>query len=330
MTRGIEMIQIGIVGAGGMGTVHRSNYAHIDGCRVAAVVGRTQQDEARAREWGLPLYNEVGSMLDSEDIQVVDVCSPTFLHKEHVTAALARGKHVITEKPAALNAADAKEMFDLARKKGVQLFVGQVLRFYRESQILKQMVEDGRYGRVLDATFERLSACPRWAQGGWLFDKSKSGHLPFDLHIHDLDLMVSLFGKPEEFRFTSCGGSGRDYKEQYRFFYRYKEFNVVGEAAWFNADIPFTARWRVYFENAVVINDGTGLTAYQFDQTPVVFDTEEKIKIPTGINVPPTGVYLEELTHFMDCIRNNRPSMLVKEDEIMAVIEILEQISKES
>ncbi len=324
------MIRIGIVGAGGMGTVHRSNYEYMEGCRVAAVVGKTKQDEERAAAWGLPLYGEIDEMLDREEIDVVDVCTPTFLHKEHVLKALERGKHVITEKPIALRVSDAKEMFDLAREKGVQLLVGQVLRFYKESRILKELVEDRRYGRVLDATFERLSACPRWAQGGWLFDKTKSGHLPFDLHIHDLDLMVSLFGKPETYSFTSCGGSERDYKEQYRFFYGYKDFNVVAEAAWFNADIPFTARWRVYFENAVVINDGSSLTAYQFDREPLVFDTEEKIKIPTGINVPPTGVYLEELEHFMDCIRNNRPSELVKEDGIMTVIEILEQISNES
>lgn len=324
------MLRIGIVGAGGMGTVHRSNYAYMKDCQVVAVVGQTGQDEQRAKEWNVPLYSEITTMLDREEIDVVDVCTPTFLHKEHVRQALKRGKHVITEKPAALTSSDAKEMFDLAREKGVKLFVGQVLRFYKESQILKDMVRDGRYGRVLDVVFERLSACPRWAQGGWLFDKSKSGHLPFDLHIHDLDLMVSLFGKPEEFSFTSCGNQERDYKEQYRFFYRYRDFNVVAEAAWFNADIPFTARWRVYFEDAVVINDGTKLIAYQFDREPLVFDTEEKIKIPTGINVPPTGVYLEELEHFTDCIKNNRSSDKIKEEEIMTVIEILEQISKES
>lgn len=323
------MLRIGIVGAGGMGTVHRSNYAYMKDCQVMAVVGRTKQDEERAAEWGLPLYDDIDSMLNQEEIDVVDVCTPTFLHKEHVIKSLSRGKHVITEKPIALSASDAKEMFDLAREKGVQLLVGQVLRFYRESQILKQLVEDQRYGKVLDATFERLSACPRWAQGGWLFDKSKSGHLPFDLHIHDLDLMVSLFGKPEEFQFTSCGNNNKDYREQYRFFYRYQDFHVVAEAAWFNADIPFTARWRVYFEHAVVINDGTRLVAYQFDREPLVFDTEERIKIPTGINVPPTGVYLEELEHFTECIRNRRPSERIKEDEIMTVIEILEQISKE-
>ncbi len=324
------MIQIGIVGAGGMGTVHRSNYEYMTGCRVAAVVGRTKQDEDRAAAWGLPLYRDVDDMISREAIDVVDVCTPTFLHKEHVMAALNRGKHVIVEKPIALQASDAKEMFDLAKKKGVQLLVGQVLRFYEESRILKELVEDRRYGNVLDAFFERLSACPRWAQGGWLFEKTKSGHLPFDLHIHDLDLMVSLFGKPESYSYSSCGSPLRNYKDQYRFFYKYKDFNVVAEAAWFNADIPFTARWRVYFENAVVINDGSTLTAYQFDCGPIVFNTEEKIKIPTGINVPPTGVYLEELEHFIDCIRNNRSSELVKEDEIVAVIEILEQISKES
>lgn len=321
------MLRIGIVGAGGMGTVHKSNYDHIEDCRVSAIVGQTAQDEAKAVEWKLPIYRDIDDMLDREEIDVVDVCTPTFLHREHVLKALAAGKHVITEKPIALKASDAKEMFDLARRQGVQLFVGQVLRFYKESQTLKKLVEDQRYGKVLDAAFERLSACPRWDQGGWLFDKEKSGHLPFDLHIHDLDLMVSLFGRPEEFRFTSCGNADREYREQYRFYYRFKDFSAVAEAAWFNADIPFTAKWRVYFENAVVINDGIKMTAYQFDREPLVFDTEEKVKIPTGINVPPTGVYLEELEHFTDCIRSNRPSDRVREDEILTVVEILEQIT---
>lgn len=324
------MIKIGIVGAGGMGTVHKSNYEHIKGCKVVAVVGQSKQDEERAKQWGLPLYRNVGDMIDHEDIDIADVCTPTFLHKEHVMEALSRGKHTIVEKPIALKAADAKEMYGLAKDKEVQLFVGQIIRFYKESQILREIVEDRRYGKVLDASFERLSACPRWAQEGWLFDRSKSGHLPYDLHIHDLDLMISLFGKPEEFLFTSCGNRGIDYKEQYRFFYRYEDFNVVAEAAWFNADIPFTARWRVYFENAVVINDGTKLIAYQFDHEPHAFDTKEKIKIPTGINVPPTGVYLEELEHFIDSARSNRPSLKVKEDEVIAVMEILEQITKET
>ena len=55
-------------------------------------------------------------------------------------------------------------------------------------------MQSGEYGRMLDAQFLRLSACPRWSKSGWLFRREQSGHIPFDLHIHDLDLILSLSG----------------------------------------------------------------------------------------------------------------------------------------
>lgn len=319
------MLRIGIVGAGGMGTVHHSNYAHLDGCEVAAVVGSSQKDRENAAAWGLPLYGTITEMVEREGVDVVDICTPTFLHRTHAEESLALGRNTILEKPCALRRADAEALFALAEAKGVNLYVAQVVQFTPEIKVLRELVEQRTYGKPLDAVFERLSACPRWAQGGWLFDRAKSGLVPFDLHIHDLDVIVSLFGKPERVSYTSCGGADKDYKEQFRFTYGYEGLNVVGEAAWFNADIPFTARWRVYFERGMVVNDGAHVTAYAFGEEPKVFDTEEKVKIPTGINVPPTGWYLNELGHFLDCIRKGVPTPLVPRRQVLDVLEILER-----
>jgi len=322
------MIRIAIVGTGGMGMVHYHNYAHIDGCKVAALIGFTDQSKDCARDWGLPLYETIEELAAQEQVDVVDVCSPTFMHKEHVLAALNHGMHAITEKPVALHMQDAIEMFETAKKNQRQLFVGQVLQFTKETEILRGLIQSGEYGKVLDASFYRLSACPRWIQNGWLFDKERSGLLPFDLHIHDLDLIVSLFGKPQKFSFTSAGGEQKSYKEYYRFNYAYPGLNVSAEAAWFNADFPFTAGWRVYFENAVVINDAAGMKAYQFDQPVRIFDTEDEPKIPTGINLPPTGMFYHELSHFMECIRENKPSERVSQKQVLTVLELLEEIAK--
>ncbi len=321
------MIRVGIVGTGGMGTVHYSNYTHIDGCEVVALVGITPQSRESAERWGVPLYADIRAMAQAEQVDVVDVCSPTFLHKQHVLEALTHGMHVITEKPVALHKQDALEMFELADQQGKLLFVAQVLQFTKEVETLRCLVQSGEYGRPLDGYFERLSACPRWAQDGWLFDKEKSGLLPFDLHIHDLDVIVSLFGRPAGFSFTSCGGRDKSYQEHYRFLYNYPNMNVAAEAAWFNADIPFTARWRVYFENAVVVNDGAQLIAYPAGEPPRVFDTEDEIKIPTGINLPPTGMFFRELSHFMDCVNRGVPSDKVTRQQVMTVVELLEEMA---
>ncbi|MEG2931226.1 MAG: Gfo/Idh/MocA family oxidoreductase [Ruthenibacterium sp.] len=324
------MIQIGILGAGGMGTVHLNNYARMEDCKVVALCDPSPAAEETARKGGLTLYTEIEKMLADSEVQLVDVCTPTFLHRTHVMAALNAGKYVICEKPLALTRADAQEMFALAREKHVQIFVGQVLQFAPSSKVLHSLVKSGEYGKMLDAQFLRLSACPRWVKNGWLFDKSKSGHLPFDLHIHDLDFLVSLLGKPDSYTYTATGREGLDYKEHYRFSYRFGETTVCAEAAWYNADIPFTATWRVYFEQAVVIFDGVTLTAYQFDHEPRVFDIEETLKIPTGINVPPTGMFYEELSSFLHTVETQPTAPSPREEELLTVIGILEQVVKES
>lgn len=322
----LETLRIGVVGIGGMGTVHISNYAHIPGAVVAALCDPTDSGAQKAAELGVIAYSDIESMLAGEDLDVVDICTPTFLHKTHAMTALQAGKHVICEKPIALNHADAAEMFNTARANGVRLLIAQVLQYAPETAVLRKLIQSGEYGAPLDAVFLRLSSCPRWVKNGWLFDKSRSGLLPFDLHIHDLDLIVSLFGAPKTVGYTSNGGKDKPYKEHYRFAYGYDELTVSAEAAWYNAEFPFTATWRVYFENAVVTNDEKGVIAYQFDREPRIFDTEEKIKIPTGINVPPTGIYLAELTDFLEIIRADNAIGGDREEEILTVMKILEQI----
>ncbi|MFR9223736.1 MAG: Gfo/Idh/MocA family protein [Flavonifractor plautii] len=250
------MINIGIVGAGGMGTVHHSNYRHLDGCAVVGVVDPSPAGRERAAQWGVPCYESITDLVDAGGVDVVDICTPTFLHRDNVMESLSLGKTTIVEKPCALTRADAEAMFALAEEKGVNLYVAQVLQFTREVEVLRKLVREGTYGRPLDAVFQRLSARPEWAQGGWLFDKSKSGLVPFDLHIHDLDVIVSLFGVPDQAECRPCGGPAMDSPELYRWEYRCGGVNVMAEAGWLNASVPFTAVWRVYFENAMVIYDG--------------------------------------------------------------------------
>ena len=320
----MKTLRIGIIGGGGMGRVHYANWKAIEGAEVVALCGKA----STAEEWGVPAFKTIAEMVSAVELDVVDICTPTFLHHDQVIESLQLGKDVICEKPIALSLADARDMLDTAEKMGKHLYIAQVLQYTKEIQALHKLVESGEYGKVLDATFQRLSACPRWAADGWLFDKKKSGLLPFDLHIHDLDVIVSLFGKPDSFTATTCRGRNKGYPEHLRVNYRFGDVNVVGEAAWYNADIPWTARWSVYFENAVVINDGVSMIAYQFDQPPRVFNTKDEVEISTGINVPPCGWYYNELKHFADCIREGKPTPNVTSEQLLTVMEILEEISQ--
>lgn len=321
----MKTLRIGLVGSGGMGKVHYANWKEVEGAQVVALVSGS----AASEQWdGLPVYKTLSEMAAKEALDAVDICLPTYLHHDAVMEALGLGLHVICEKPMALSRRHAEEMLNKAMKVGKHLYIAQVLQFTKEIQALHRLVESEEYGQVLDASFERLSACPQWSAGGWLFDREKSGLLPYDLHIHDLDVIVSLFGKPKGFTVHTSKGRGKDYAEHLRMDYDYGTFHVNGEAAWFNAPIPWTARWRVVFENAVVIHDGTTMTAYSFDAPPRVFDTKDEVEISTGVNVPPCGWYYNELRHFADCIRENTPSPYLPQKQLVTVMEILEEVSK--
>lgn len=323
----MDTLKIGLVGTGGMGQVHYANWKAVEGAEVTAVCGTSEGAKAAAEQWGIPCYGTIAEMAAS-GINVVDICTPTYLHHDFVMESLTLGLDTICEKPIALSYQDAKQMLDTAEQHSCHLYIGQVLQFTKEIQILHRLVKSGEYGKVLDASFERLSAVPRWAKGGWLFDREKSGLLPYDLHIHDLDVIVSLFDKPEGFNVSTSRGQGRSYAEQLRIDYNYGDKHVLAEAAWYHADSPWTARWRVYFENALVVNDGTTLTAYPYDAPPVVFDTKDEVEISTGINVPPCGWFYNELTHFASCIRAHAPSELVSREQLLTVMEILEEVAK--
>lgn len=319
------MVRIGLVGAGGMGNVHYQNYQYVEDCEVVAIVGASENDKNNAEKWKLPIFDSIDAMCQEVDLDVVDICTPTFLHFNHVMSALKNKKHTICEKPLCLKVDLAKEMFQYAKEQGCYLYVGHVVQFMNQTRILRELIENKTFGNVLDGYFERLSEAPKWAQGSWLFEKEKSGLIPFDLHIHDLDVIISLFGKPKQTGFTSCGTNG-NYEEQYRFFYTYDNKNIVAEAAWLNAKIPFTARWRIYFEHGYIVNDGEQLIAYPEEGEAIVYDIEEKRKVSTGINVPPTGMFLEELEHFVHCVRDERPSQIITEEQVLEVIGLLEKI----
>ncbi|MDD3412031.1 MAG: Gfo/Idh/MocA family oxidoreductase [Eubacteriales bacterium] len=320
-------MNIGLIGLGGMGAVHYLNYQHIPGVRVAAAVGTSESDRARAQEWGIPLFGTVAELTREVSVDLLDICVPTFLHRQLALECLACGKPTLIEKPLALSLADAQAIYAAAERADAPVYVAQVAQFTRETEALRRVVREQPYGRPVDAFFERLTERPKWTQDSWLFDRRKSGLIPYDLHIHDLDLIVSLFGKPERARFTRCGTA--DSPVQYRFTYDYPGLTVGAEAAWFNACIPFTARWRVAFERGMLVFDGEKVIGYGADGEITPYDTEDPLKISTGINVPPTGWFLRELTHFTACAAQRRPSELTPKAQVLAVLEVLEGIADE-
>lgn len=91
----------------------------------------------------MPCYESITDLVEAGGVDVVDICTPTFLHRDNVMESLSLGKTTIVEKPCALTRADAEAMFALAGEKGVNLYVAQVLQFTREIEVLRKLVREG-------------------------------------------------------------------------------------------------------------------------------------------------------------------------------------------
>jgi predicted dehydrogenase len=187
---------LAIVGAGFMGSAHAANYASLgDRVRVKSVVGLSPERAAQvARTVDASSGVDLAAVLGDPEIDAVDICLPTPLHREAAEQAFAAGKDVFLEKPLALTAEDAEAIVAAAAGSGRIFMVGLVLRFWPEYVALHRLVERGDLGRPRAVFAQRLSPPADWAD--WLRDRAQSGGTAIDLMIHDFDQMNALLGTP--------------------------------------------------------------------------------------------------------------------------------------
>lgn len=201
-------MRIAMLGLGFMGAVHLRAWRQMAGATVTAVFSNDERQlsgdlTATQGNLGPPgerldfstlkPYRDLARLFANSEIDAVDLCLPTFLHEEVAVQALRAGKHVLVEKPMALEAAGARRMIAAAERSGKILMCAQVLRFSPEYVALRNALP--RLGAVRSAAFHRRCAAPAW--GGWIQDPAKSGGGSFDLLIHDVDMCLHLFGRPQ-------------------------------------------------------------------------------------------------------------------------------------
>jgi predicted dehydrogenase len=145
---------------------------------------------------GIKKYDQLEAMLADPEIDLIDLCLPSYLHRDLAIRALEAGKHVLVEKPLALSVEDADAMIAAAERTGKLLMVAQVLRFWPEFAAIKDVLDSGTYGALRGAHFKRVISRPDWSGDNWFADPSKTGGAVVDLHIHDTDFIHYLVGQP--------------------------------------------------------------------------------------------------------------------------------------
>ena len=255
------MIGVGVVGLGFMGRTHIAAYQALDAdCRLVHVCDREAKRWTGELEATGNFGTASGRLFDPRvvrataepadlfadpEVHLVSICTPTDSHVALALAALRAGKHVLVEKPVALDAALVRELARVAEQAGRLCMPAMCMRFWPGWDWLKDAIADGKYGRVLSATFQRLGSAPTWGKG-FYDDMKRSGGALYDLHVHDTDFVVWCFGRPDAVRTV---GSSLHMTTSYRF--ARGPAHVTAEGAWDLAPTAgFRMRYLVNFEHA--------------------------------------------------------------------------------
>ncbi len=195
----MKKLKIAVIGTGSISGRHIAAYLKNENVELYALC---DVDGARLKaageRWGVSrLYtNEEEMFAALPEIDAVSVCTWNGAHMPCAIGALRAGKHVLCEKPMALNAREAQQMLDTAKACNRKLMIGFVRRFGNDAQVMRDLIRDGTLGDIYyaKATYLRRNGNP----GGWFGDSARSGGGPLiDLGVHVIDLTRYLMGDPK-------------------------------------------------------------------------------------------------------------------------------------
>ena len=201
-------LRVGVIGTGFAGSTHARACVGLPGVELRAIAAATVAEaEPLARELGARIAPDAAALCASDDVDLVVVASPTYLHAEQVIAAAEAGKHVFCEKPIARTRDDAEAMVRACSAAGVRLAVGHVVRFFPEYRRAKELIDSGALGRIALARLSRGTLSVGAARA-WYLDPAKSGGVVLDLMLHDLDVLRWWLGEPARVYGRRIGDGG--------------------------------------------------------------------------------------------------------------------------
>jgi predicted dehydrogenase len=337
-----KKVKVGIIGLGFMGTTHYGIYksnskaeivaiADVDAAKrkgdIRKVIGNIGGgDNSKPLDLnGIKTYADGMDLINDPNVDVVDICVPTFLHCQYAVAALKAGKHVFCEKPLARNDKEAGKIIAEARKTDKFFSLGMCIRYWPEYSYARKLFHSGKLGKLRSATFTRLSpsiAGNAWKN--WFLDGKLSGGALLDLHLHDADAVRYFFGRPQAVtafgaNVLSSGGAIDHVVTNYDFG---DGTLVVAEGGWAaEKGVPFEMSFQIICEKATILFNAAGFKIYHADG---------RIETPKPANPDlPTGWH-EELNYFLSCVQSNkRPDKFITLDEMLDSIKIItaEQLS---
>jgi predicted dehydrogenase len=326
-----KKLKVGVIGLGSMGSTHLDIYSQISEVEVVAVAdpnksrldGSSRAEgnisgQAQGSVAGLEAKQYIDGMdlIDDPDIELVDICVGTNLHFVFVEAALAKGKHVLVEKPLARTYDEAKKIVELALNSSTNIMSAMCLRYWPAWVWLKKVIDNKEYGECLSLTCKRQTSHP---PGTFYSNDDECGGALLDLHVHDTDFINYCFGMPSAvFSQGYKGPSGGIDHVATHYIYDQSQNTplVTAEGTWtMQEGYGFNMSYTANFEKATacyLLDDEETLRLFRSGYEP------EIIKLVEGMG------YEFEIRSFVDDILSNKTiniNLLKQAAESVAIIE---------
>lgn len=315
---------VAIIGGGFISNIHAQCYKNL-GIKIEAMADISEKVRQEFEEkYNCKTYSSAEEMLEnvSDNIDLVDICAPTFLHEEFILLALKHNKHVICEKPLSINLNSVDNIISKLKSSDRYLMVAQVLRFWTEYVRIKEWFEDGVFGDIKLVSAMRLAQHPK---SEWFYNPQKSGGGIFELHIHDIDFLCYLFGNVKE---VYANGS-KDENDSWDFINSSIKFengiSAMAQGVFGITDnYPFTANMKVIGDKATAeysLSAGVNLDSDGKQSNSLIL--YRKGKEPIIENIKSKDAYELELEYFIDCVKNNKKPEIVSLDSIKRTIKTI-------
>lgn len=197
-----KKVRLALIGAGGFANLHLEQLKNVENCEVVAIADVSQKWlDQKVKEYGVDpkdTYLDYHEMLKRDDIDAVTIPLPDQLHCQATIDALRAGKHVLCEKPMALDLDECREMIKVAKETGKQLMVGQIARYSPAFVRAKKLIDDGALGTVYFVESEYAhDYAGNGGEGGWRMTPEREPIIGGGCHAVDLIRML-MDESPEE------------------------------------------------------------------------------------------------------------------------------------
>lgn len=319
-------MRVGIVGTGAIANKHADSYKEI-GYQLVAASNRTEEKGRDfAKRYGAEFVPDYRDLCRRSDIDFVDVCSFPDSRLAITREAVAHGKHVLVQKPIALDIEEAEEMMRLAQQAGLQLGVVSQYRFGDAVIFLRKAIQQGRLGRILQADtyckwHRPQSYYDRPGKGAWAVE---GGGALINQAIHGVDLLLYLAGPAKEVYadWQLAAAHKMESEDVINALVRY-DSGATGVIQASTAILPgYPERIEIHGTKGSAIISGDKLIAWDVegdtgDAPPVVKQrTDSGASDPMAISIEP---FKRQFLDFGDAITNKRRPVCAGEDGYRAL-----------